>query len=222
VAEAGWHDNGMRPGPGFRLTRSAVFAGVCVTVTGLGHGLMSGAGLPVWALLYAFASVAAGAWWFTGRRRGALFMTGATVLTQLLLHGVFLLGQLIARMNAVAAREQHVGAASRMTGTAGSMSAGGGMHMHEWTLGMLAAHTVAALICGLWLWRGEVAAGRLARVLASLVAAPLRRARRIRAPRLPLPPVPPRAGPRPRVGPYLVLIRHTVTLRGPPGVLVRP
>jgi hypothetical protein len=211
----------MHPGPGFRLTRSAVFAGVCVSVTGAGHALMSGAGLPVWALLYAFATVTAGAWWFTGRRRSGLFTTGATVLTQFLLHCVFVAGQLVARMNTAAAQRASV--AGGMPGTAGGHSMGNGtpMPMREWTPGMFGAHLLAALVCALWLWRGEVAAGRLARVLASLVVAPLRRARRIRAPRLPLPPAPPRAVLRPRVGPYLVLIRHAVTRRGPPGVLVR-
>ncbi|MGI3198401.1 hypothetical protein ACRJ4W_06960 [Streptomyces sp. GLT-R25] len=42
----------MTSGIAFRLARAAVFAAVCVVTAGLGHTLMSGAGLPWWAVGY--------------------------------------------------------------------------------------------------------------------------------------------------------------------------
>lgn len=80
--------------------------------------------------------------------------------------------------------------------------------------GMLAAHLLAALLCGLWLAHGERAAFRMLRAVAGWLAAPLLlplslpapphrpriRARRSRAARLPL----------------RLLLASTITSRGPP------
>ncbi|MER5586644.1 hypothetical protein ABT090_34105 [Streptomyces asoensis] len=80
--------------------------------------------------------------------------------------------------------------------------------------GMLAAHTLAALLTGLWLAHGERAAFRLLRAVAGWLAAPLR------LPLLALPVPPHRPRPRPaderaeRV-PRLTLT-HTIISRGPP------
>jgi hypothetical protein len=79
---------------------------------------------------------------------------------------------------------------------------------------MLAAHLLAAVLCGLWLAYGERAAFALLRAVASRLAAPLRLALalHITAER-----------PRPRVrrgrvdrSPRRLLLVHAITSRGPP------
>ncbi|WP_328619566.1 hypothetical protein [Streptomyces sp. NBC_00354] len=86
----------------------------------------------------------------------------------------------------------------------GSMSPGG----------MLAAHLLAALLCGLWLAYGERGAFRVLRAVAGLLLVPLRPALR-----LPAPPHRPRL--RARRGPGSrrlrgLLLVHAITSRGPP------
>jgi len=80
--------------------------------------------------------------------------------------------------------------------------------------GMLAAHLLAALLCGLWLAHGERAAFRIARAFAGWLVAPLR------APLvLPAPAHRPRIRPRrhPSAGrPRQLLLVHAITSRGPP------
>ncbi|MFI8232946.1 hypothetical protein ACIGDI_29375 [Streptomyces sp. NPDC085900] len=95
----------------------------------------------------------------------------------------------------------------------------GGMHMDHAvggspSLGMLAAHLLAALLCGLWLAHGERAAFRVLRAVGARLAAPLR---------LPLAPPPTPHHPLPRFGrprsdraPRLLLLVHAITSRGPP------
>ncbi|MFE6488483.1 hypothetical protein ACFVGN_36890 [Streptomyces sp. NPDC057757] len=80
--------------------------------------------------------------------------------------------------------------------------------------GMLAAHLLAALLCGLWLGCGERAAFRILRALAGRLAAPLRLLRAL--------PTPPHR-PRVRAGrassdraPARLLLVHAITSRGPP------
>ncbi|MEU1620183.1 hypothetical protein ABZ479_23120 [Streptomyces sp. NPDC005722] len=200
----------MSSGPAFRLARAAVFAAVCVTVTGLGHALMSRA-VPGWAVGYAFAATTAGAWWLAGRReRGALTVTGATVGAQFALHAWFGLAQ------AFAAAPADAGPAYRHTAAAmGAMpmsaSPAGG-----WTTGMAAAHALAAALCGLWLWRGEAAVFRAGRALAAVLLAPLRRAVRTVLAHDHAAPARPAASPRPARPPRRTPLRHTVARRGPP------
>lgn len=86
--------------------------------------------------------------------------------------------------------------------------------------GMLAAHLLAALVCALWLARGERAAFRILRAFAGRLFAPLRGLLL----RLPAPPDRPRVRAR-RAGqgrmPRRLLLAHTITTRGPPaGVAV--
>ncbi|MEI5098008.1 hypothetical protein RB200_04305 [Streptomyces sp. PmtG] len=98
----------------------------------------------------------------------------------------------------------------------GSMS---GMHAgHDMggmsPLGMLAAHLLAALLCGLWLAYGERAAFRIGRAVAGWLVAPLRLAFR-----LPPPPHRPRLRPRHDHGARRLrrlLLVHALTSRGPP------
>ncbi|WP_405960637.1 hypothetical protein OG235_24940 [Streptomyces sp. NBC_00024] len=80
--------------------------------------------------------------------------------------------------------------------------------------GMLAAHLLAALLCGLWLAYGERAAFALLRAVAGRLAAPLR---------LPLALPVAAERPRPRVrrgrsdrSPRGLLLVHAITSRGPP------
>ncbi|MEV5974793.1 hypothetical protein [Streptomyces sp. NPDC051921] len=84
--------------------------------------------------------------------------------------------------------------------------------------GMLAAHLLAALACGLWLAGGEAALFALARTVGALASTPLRLA--LAAVRV-LVPVPPSLRPV-RVRPYTrrlhgVVLAHAVSRRGPPG-----
>ncbi|MZE81091.1 hypothetical protein [Streptomyces xinghaiensis] len=91
---------------------------------------------------------------------------------------------------------------------------------HGNSAGMLLAHLLAAVVCGLWLWRGEAAAHRLGRALAALLSAPLRRLRDV-----PFHPADVRDARRPcrsaaagweRPQPVPVSLRHAVVRRGPP------
>jgi hypothetical protein len=107
-----------------------------------------------------------------------------------------------------------------MGGTYTEGSAGHLAHMgHDMggtsSSGMLAAHLLAALLCGLWLAYGERAAFRILRVLAGWLAAPLRLS--LAATALPHRP---RACGRVRTNrsaraPRGLLV-HAITSRGPP------
>lgn len=215
----------MSSGPGFRLARSAVFACVCVVASALGHAMMSGSSMPAWAVGYAFAGVTAGAWWLTGRERGAVVVTGATVVTQLVLHVVFMLSQMVHGTGMPATGSTAMAGMPGMnpasyggpvTGSPAATHAGMGMGSHEWSTGMLLAHTLAALVCGLWLWRGEAAVYRLGRALAIFLVAPLRRALLVFAATRPrkAPRTRAVAAPAPRLGHWA--LRHSVIRRGPP------
>jgi hypothetical protein len=81
------------------------------------------------------------------------------------------------------------------------------------SLGMLAAHLLAALLCGLWLGHGERAVFRLLRAVGSRLAAPLRLLFALPAP--PPPPVCQRRRSSNRT-PRLLLLVHAITTRGPP------
>ncbi|WP_329189538.1 hypothetical protein [Actinacidiphila glaucinigra] len=201
----------MTSGPAFRLARAAVFAAVCVAVTGLGHALMSRA-VPVWAVGYAFAAATAGAWWLAGRReRGAPAITVATVATQFALHGWFDLAQAFATAPAGVGgmtAGHPVPATDAMPMATAAMDDG--------PIGMVSAHAMAAVLCGLWLWRGEAAAFQLARSLAVSLFAPLRPV--LHVPAAFSPPAPARPASflaSPRL-PRQVALWHGVTRRGPP------
>ncbi|WP_239008758.1 hypothetical protein [Streptomyces sp. S8] len=79
--------------------------------------------------------------------------------------------------------------------------------------GMLAAHVVAALLCGLWLARGERAAFQVLRSLADRFRLPLALFEALR----PLPSAPPgSATDRSATPPRSRLLVHSVVTRGPP------
>ncbi|UQT59978.1 hypothetical protein M4V62_35710 [Streptomyces durmitorensis] len=92
---------------------------------------------------------------------------------------------------------------------------GGGHDMSGMSpTGMLAAHLLAALLCGLWLAHGERAVFRIARAFAGWLVAPLRVPLTLPAPahRPRIRRHRPRAAGRPRQ----LLLVHAITSRGPP------
>ncbi|MFG2533336.1 hypothetical protein [Streptomyces sp. NPDC048516] len=168
-----------------------------MTTAALGHALMSAQPLPWWALPAALGATGSAAWWSAGRERGGFAVTGSSVVAQLTLHSLFGLAQScrsgpdlqIAPSASMAPRGDMTGM-SHLAGMAGKLAAStahmgdiGAMrgemselrmvHSGHGTLGMFLAHVLAALVCGLWMWRGEAAAFRLARSVAAVWFAPL-------------------------------------------------
>ncbi|KKD06814.1 hypothetical protein [Streptomyces sp. WM6386] len=208
-----------------RTVRAAVFAAVCVLLAALGHVMMSGSDVPVWALAAGAVVTGGVGWCLAGRERGLPLIVAVVVAAQTGLHSAFSLAQSAAGGTGSAGHDM------------GSMDMGamhmGSMHMHSMdsmdmghmdhtghsmtgslSLGMLAAHLLAASLCGLWLAYGERAAFRILRAVAGWLAAPLR----LLLAALPIPPERPRVrAHRPssdRV-PRLLLV-HAITSRGPP------
>ncbi|MEY9989464.1 hypothetical protein ABIE67_001496 [Streptomyces sp. V4I8] len=233
----------MTAGWGVRTIRAAVFASVCVLLAALGHVLMSGVAVPWWTLAAGAVLTGGAGWCLAGRERGLPLVVSVVVVVQGGLHAAFEFTQSSATtghdMGSTSTHAgstdpmsmEHMGSMSMHAG--GSMSAGhmGMSHMdmshmgtghmgmaHDMagtsSFGMFAAHTLAALLCGLWLGHGERAAFRILRAVAGWLAAPLRLSLA-----LPAPPHRPRL--RPRRGrsdraPRLLPLVHTITSRGPP------
>jgi len=166
-----------------------MFAVTCVLLAALGHVLMSGTPVPWWAMVAGAGSIGLAAWIVADGERDVPFVVVATLVAQAALHTVFTLAQ---SMTASHAMHDH------MSGTS--------------SLGMLAAHLLAALLCGLWLAYGERAAFAVLRSVARLVLLPLRL---LASPQL--------TAHRPRIRavhsptPYAdLLLGHAITSRGPP------
>ncbi|MEU9880403.1 hypothetical protein [Streptomyces phaeochromogenes] len=126
-----------------------------------------------------------------------------------------------AHMGSVPMGSIHTGSADAMD--MGHMGSGSMAHpthpAHDMdgmsSLGMLVAHLLAALLCGLWLAYGERAAFRILRAVAGRLAAPLR----LLLHAMPAPPHRPRVRvPRrsPDRSPRRLLLVHAITSRGPP------
>lgn len=203
-----------------------MFAAVCVLLAAVGHVLMSGTGVPWWALSGALAGTGAVAWALAGRERGPLSVITATVAVQAALHSAFSLAQSVRHpalpsgglvpqplpdtaMAAVPDAAAHAHHAHHSMHGMSDMSMSGTS-----SAGMLAAHLLAALLCGLWLAYGEQSAFRVLRALAGWLWTPLRLlfglAPAPLAPRVRL-----RRERRSRVFPQLLLV-HSITSRGPP------
>ncbi|MGW4490799.1 hypothetical protein [Streptomyces sp. NPDC004376] len=215
-----------------RPLRAAVAAALCVTATALGHTLMSGDRPPAWALALGFTATAAGAWWLTGRERGAATVVGATTVVQGALHLLFDLAHALVREPGQARGLPRSGAVGHMSHSMPGMEMYGGTAdaptalslrsapALSGTVGMVLAHLLAAVVCGLWLWRGETAAHRLTRAFAVALLAPLRRVIRLLARSVcdgwtvPGGPVDGRAEARRTTS---TVLRHAVVRRGPPG-----
>ncbi|MFG2577183.1 hypothetical protein [Streptomyces sp. NPDC048481] len=232
----------MTAGWGARTVRAAVFAAVCVLLAALGHTLMSGSPVPWWTVSAGFAATSAVGWALADRERGPATVVSVVVLAQGALHSAFSWGLPTASRPAPGLAAHGMSGMSGMpsmdgmsmdampvdpmdmadTGNAGeaahSAYVGHLGHMahgeHMSSLGMLAAHTVAALLTGLWLAYGERAAFRLLRAVAARLAAPLRlplAALPVPARRPALRPTRERAEPLPRL-----TLTHTIISRGPP------
>ncbi|WBQ03432.1 hypothetical protein [Kribbella sp. CA-293567] len=132
MAEHGW----------YRAARATLFAVVCVSLTTLGHVLMSGTPLPWWAVAGAFGSVWACGWWLAGYERDIASITAVTVAAQAVLHQGFTFTEMVSPVNSVHA---HLASSSG--------------HHHGLALGemlqMFSAHLVVASLSGLWLAYGE-------------------------------------------------------------------
>ncbi|WP_030663693.1 hypothetical protein [Streptomyces cellulosae] len=195
-----------------RTVRAAVFAAVCVLLAALGHVLMSGSQVPARVLAAGFAATGVAGWSLAGRERGLPLIVSLVLAAQTALHFSFSLAQ--SATEAAPPRNSmgldHMGAdpMNHMQGM-GDETGGGAS-----SFGMLAAHLLAALLCGLWLAHGERAAFRIMRTVAGRLATPLRLLLA-----LPVTPDRPRpSGRRPRSdrAPRLLLLVHAITSRGPP------
>ncbi|MDA2803527.1 hypothetical protein [Nocardiopsis suaedae] len=149
------------PSP-LRAARAAVFTAVCVGISGAGHAVTSGHGIPAGGLLAAALPVFGLAYAGTARERG--FGTVAAWLgwIQLALHTLFALAQ---------APGGHHGAAPTANGLpAGSadLAAGAGSAVLTGGVPMLMAHVAATAVAAWWIRRGEAAAFALARYARAL------------------------------------------------------
>ncbi|MCF1594471.1 hypothetical protein [Streptomyces muensis] len=227
----------MTAGCGVRAIRAAMFASVCVLLAALGHVLMSGASVPWWTLAAGAVLTGGLGWCLAGRERGLPLVVSVVVVAQGGLHAAFefaqsstVAGYGMGSMSVGSMSVGHMGMGHMDASHMGAHDMGadhmGASHMgtspmdvgHDMagmsSFGMFAAHTLAALLCGLWLGHGERAAFRILRAVAGWLAAPLRLS-------LALPEPPHRPRPRPRRGrsdraPRLLPLVHTITSRGPP------
>ncbi|MFI6562421.1 hypothetical protein [Streptomyces sp. NPDC050534] len=215
----------MTAGRCSRTLRAAVFAVVCVLLAALGHVMMSGTDVPAWALAAGLAVTGGAGWCLADRERGLPLIVTVVVAAQAALHSAFSLARSATggtdSMDAMSSMGSMTSMPSMPTGQM-NMEGMEGMdpvhHAGQFTggassFGMLAAHLLAALLCGLWLAHGERAAFRILRALAGWLTAPLRlllatpdtpdrpriRARRRRSERAPR-----------------LLLVHAITSRGPP------
>ncbi|WP_234387013.1 hypothetical protein, partial [Streptomyces scabiei] len=164
-----------------RTLRAAVFAAVCVLLAALGHVTMSGTTVPWWAM--AAGSVTAGGtgWLLARRERGPVLVGSCVVAAQAVLHLSFSLAQALVplRASGEATSLASMAHGTSATHSMGSMEHAGIVHsLHHGTggmpwAGMLVAHLLAALLCGLWLALGERAAFRVLRACAARLVAPL-------------------------------------------------
>lgn len=204
-----------------RTIRAAVFAAVCVVLAALGHVMMSGDHVPWSTLLAGWAVTGVAGWCLAGRERGLHLVVAVAVAVQTALHSAFSLGPAAPAASGADSMDMppmHHGMGSMShdmsSGAMESMSPHmGHVPGGDSSLGMLTAHLLAALLCGLWLGHGERAVFRLLRAVGSRLAAPLRLLFALPAP--PPPPVRERRRSSHR-NPRRLLLVHAITTRGPP------
>ncbi|MET9913138.1 hypothetical protein ABZZ74_41315 [Streptomyces sp. NPDC006476] len=202
-----------------RTVRAAVFAAVCVVLAALGHVMMSGSQVAAWALSAGTAATGLAGWCLAGRERGLPLIVTVVVAAQTALHEAFSLAQSVTGTPGSTSAMDMSGMGSMDMSTMDGAPTHATSHIAALgspSLGMLAAHLLAALLCGLWLAYGERAAFRILRAVAGRLAAPLRLL-------LALPVTPERPRPHPRRrrsdrAPRLLLLVHAITSRGPPAV----
>ncbi|KND37603.1 hypothetical protein [Streptomyces acidiscabies] len=200
----------MTVGGWCRALRAGVFAAVCVLLAAVGHVVMSGTPVPWWALLGGGAVTGTAGWVVAGRERGSAGIVGGVVAVQAVLHETFARAQQAAPcpMGDMSGMDMsHMSHVGHMVHAAEAVP-----HTHSMT-GMLAAHLLAAVLCGLWLAHGERAVFRLLSAVAVRLAAPLRML--LALPALGRPLVS-RCRPGDQPTPVRLLLRSSVTSRGPP------
>lgn len=179
-----------------RLIRAGVFAAVCVGVSAVGHASQSEHELSAQGALVGFAMMFAAGWALSTRERGGAAITAWMLWGQLALHFVF------SAVPEPGPHPSHPGAALTAAAAADASA------------GMLAAHVAAALVCAVWLRRGEAAAFTLAHALRTLLAGALWLLGPFPTAPYPRPEQPRRAfDPQRGTG---VTLRHVVVRRGPP------
>ncbi|WP_438483651.1 hypothetical protein [Streptomyces sp. S186] len=152
-----------------RGVRAALFAAVCVVLSAAGHALMSGSDVAWWALAAAFLVTGAGAWGAAGRQRGPVAIVGGLLGAQVLLHHLFAWAQRGSDEATSMHTSMHTSMnASMNTSMHMSVNVPSTAHCGHGSLGMVVAHGLAAVVCGLWLWWGESAFFRLLRCLGML------------------------------------------------------
>ncbi|WP_031014085.1 hypothetical protein [Streptomyces sp. NRRL F-5727] len=196
-----------------RALRAALFAVVCVVLAAVGHSSLSAHSLDPLTLLTALAATAAVAWCAAGRRRGPVACAAATLAAQGALHAAFSLTGAHAPATTPAA---HTGHAAHLAHQTPSAAAPDGLAaLADGGPGMLAVHLLAALVCGLWLARGEAAFFALAEAaltpLRHLLAVPLGPSAVPADPRRPV-----RRPRRNARRPHVVVLAHVLSRRGPP------
>lgn len=87
------HRRTARPGAGLRISRAAVFAAVCVVLSGAGHAIASCATVPLWTLGAGFLGMLAVAAPLAGRQRSLPGIAALLAIGQTALHTLFGLGQ---------------------------------------------------------------------------------------------------------------------------------
>lgn len=152
--------------------RAALFAAVCLALSAAGHWWMSGQGVPVHALVIAYAAVLVLALALTGRERSFAGIAAAVLLSELGLHLYFSSAQAATATASMsmAMGPSHSMAGMSMAGMSGSMpmgSTGGMAPMAHGLWGMLAVHVAAGLISAWWLRRGEASVFAVLRLLAT-------------------------------------------------------
>lgn len=216
-----------------RTLRAGVFAAACVLLAAFGHVMMSGTTVPWWTMAAGTTATGTAGWLLAGRERGRRLIVTVVVAAQALLHEMFSLGQSLAAgttpgpgrasaaMTGMDMSSPDAMDMSGMTHMPHMTHGSGGMaHTHSMagvsSSGMLAAHLIAAVLCGLWLAYGERAVFRVLRAAAARLAAPLRMLLA-----LPVPARPPArrrrtAANHSRLARFLLC--YSVTSRGPPAV----
>ncbi|MFE2298637.1 hypothetical protein ACFXAW_10600 [Streptomyces sp. NPDC059445] len=222
----------MTVGGWCRTLRAGVFAVACVLLAALGHVTMSGSDVPGWSMAAGAAGTGAAGWFLAGRERGRALIVTVVVAAQALLHETFSLAQTVtpgpaasgpglrwaetADTAAMNMDSMDMGAMSHMASDmSGATTADSMAHMGAGaTFGMLAAHVLAAVLCGIWLAYGERAVFSLLRAAAARLAAPLRMLLALPAPSGR--PVRRRRRPERRTALARLLLCYSVTSRGPP------
>jgi hypothetical protein len=193
--------------------RAGVFAAVCVALSQVGHDLMAARPAPLWAGWTALAGIGALGYCLADRRRPVWWILLAVEIAQVCLHVWF---SCCTPSGAGPVPEE-------MRMQAGGMHMAGGLAMPHGagvSVGMMGAHALAGCLAALWLYAGERALWRtLQTVVEFLVDRTLRLLILVasdqwvgRGPARST-----RGNGEDEAAPTVVVLRHVLVRRGPPG-----